>query len=146
MHEMKKSIVSVMCCLFAVFVCAQPYQQTETGIKTTIVGKQMEVEVQWYTPNTLRVLKTPQGKSVTKQSLSVVASPKNPGVKVSAQDGELIVMETSSLKVTIDTRTGIISYAKADGTPLLKEQDNPNPLRLLTTPAGRLIPSIRLLR
>ena len=126
MHEMKKSIVSVMCCLFAVIVCAQPYQQTETGIKTTIVGKQVEVEVQWYTPNTLRVLKTPQGKSVAKQSLSVVASPKNPGVKVSAQDGELIVMETSSLRVTIDTRTGIISYAKADGTPLLKEQDNPN--------------------
>ena len=121
---MKKNIVIVACCLFSAWTWAQDYQQTATGIKATIAGKKTDVEVQWYTPNTLRVFKTPQGKTVEKKSLSVVATPQNPGIKVSGEGYGQVVMKSRTLTVTLDTRTGVISYAKADGTPLLKEQEN----------------------
>lgn len=121
---MKKSIAFVACCLLSALVWAQDYQQTATGIKATIAGKKTDVEVQWYGPNSLRVLKTPQGKAIEKKSLSVVAAPQNPGIKVSEQGEGEVVMKSRSLTVTLNTRTGVISYAKADGTPLLKEQEN----------------------
>lgn len=121
---MKKIIVIVACCLFSAWTWAQDYQQTATGIKATIAGKKTDVEVQWYTPNTLRVFKTPQGKTVEKKSLSVVATPQNPGIKVSGEGDGQVVMKSRTLTVTLDTRTGVISYAKADGSLLLKEQEN----------------------
>ena len=121
---MKKNIVIVACCLFSAWTWAQDYQQTATGIKATIAGKKTDVEVQWYTPNTLRVFKTPQGKTVEKKSLSVVATPQNPGIKVSGEGDGQVVMKSRTLTVTLDTRTGVISYAKADGSLLLKEQEN----------------------
>ena len=117
---MKKSIAFVACCLLSALVWAQDYQQTATGIKATIAGKKTDVEVQWYGPNSLRVLKTPQGKAIEKKSLSVVAAPQNPGIKVSEQGEGEVVMKSRSLTVTLNTRTGVISYAKADGTPLLR--------------------------
>ena len=126
---MKKNIVIVACCLFSAWTWAQDYQQTATGIKATIAGKKTDVEVQWYTPNTLRVFKTPQGKTVEKKSLSVVATPQNPGIKVSGEGDGQVVMKSRTLTVTLDTRTGVISYAKADGSLLLKEQELNNGLK-----------------
>lgn len=121
---MKKSLVFVACCLFSALVWAQDFQQTATGIKTTIAGKKTDVEVQWYTPNSLRILKTPQGKDVEKKSLSVIARPENPGIKVSTQGNGEIIMKSKALTVTLDTRTGVLSYARPDGSLLLKEQEN----------------------
>ena len=121
---MKKFIAIVACCLFSAWTWAQDYQQTATGIKATIAGKKTDVEVQWYTPNTLRIFKTPQGKTVEKKSLSVVATPQNPGIKVNGEGDGQVVMKSRTLTVTLDTRTGVISYAKADGSLLLKEQEN----------------------
>lgn len=121
---MKKSLVFVACCLFSALVWAQDFQQTATGIKTTIAGKKTDVEVQWYTPNSLRILKTPQGKNVEKKSLSVIARPENPGIKVSTQGNGEIIMKSKALTVTLDTRTGVLSYARPDGSLLLKEQEN----------------------
>ncbi len=121
---MRKSILLVTCCLLSAFAWSQTYQQTENGIKTSIAGKQMDVEVQWFNPNSLRVLKTPQGKTVEKKSLSVIALPDKSGVKVSTSDNGEIVMKSAALVVTLDTKTGVLTYAKTDGSLLLKEQEN----------------------
>lgn len=124
MGKMKKSIAVVACCLWAVVAGAQQYRQTAAGIKTTIGSKQMEIEVQWFTPQTLRVLKTPLGKTVDKKSLSVVAQPKNPGFKVAEQPEGTLVMSSAALVVTVDLHTGVLSYARPDGGVLLKELEN----------------------
>lgn len=121
---MKKTLVFVVCCLCSAFVWAQDFQRTAMGIKATIADKKTDVEVQWYTPNSLRILKTPQGKTVEKKSLSVIALPKDPGIKVTTADNESVIMKSKNLTVTLNIRTGVVSYAKSDGSLLLKEQEN----------------------
>ena len=121
---MKKTLVFVACCLCSAFVWAQDFQRTATGIKATVADKKTDVEVQWYTPNSLRILKTPQGKTLEKKSLSVIALPKDPGIKVTTADNESVIMKSKNLTVTLNIRTGVVSYAKSDGSLLLKEQEN----------------------
>ena len=106
------------------FAWSQKYSQTETGIKASISDKQYDVEVQWFNPNSLRVLKTPAGKTVEKNSISVIAKPEKSGIKISTSDNGDIVMKSNSLIVTLNQKNGTMTYAKADGTILLKELEN----------------------
>lgn len=111
-------------CLLTSWTWAQEFQKTSSGIKTAISGKQTDIEIQWFGPNTLRVLKTPQGKSVKKESLSVIAHPKNSGIKITTLGNGCIVMTSQTLTVTLNPQTGIITYAKPNGDTLLIEQEN----------------------
>ena len=121
---MKRSITIMALCLFVSWTWAQEFQKTLSGIKTTISGKQTDVEIQWFGPNSLRVLKTPQGKNVEKKSLSVIAQPINSGIKVTTSGNDHIVMKSLSLTVTLNIQTGIITYSKPNGDTLLSEQEN----------------------
>lgn len=124
---MRKSLLILALCSLPIFVWSQKYQETENGIKTSINDKKIDVEVQWFTPNSLRILKTPLGKTVEKKSLSVIAKPNKSGVKIATSDNSRIVMKSPVLTVTINTENGIITYAKTDGTVLLKENENSKP-------------------
>lgn len=121
---MKKRILFLALCFMPVLAWSQKYIKTETGIKTSIRDKQTDVEVQWFTPNSLRILKTPLGKTVEKKSLSVIAKPIKTGIKIYTSEDCEITMKSNVLTVTINTKNGIITYAKPDGTVLLKEQEN----------------------
>lgn len=124
---MRKSLLILALCSLPIFVWSQKYQETENGIKTCINEKKIDVEVQWFTPNSLRILKTPLGKTVEKKSLSVIAKPNKSGVKIATSDNSKIVMKSPVLTVTLNTENGIITYAKTDGTVLLKENENSKP-------------------
>lgn len=121
---MRRSIIIMALCLLTSWIWAQEFQKTSSGIKTAISGKQTDIEIQWFGPNTLRVLKTPQGKSVKKESLSVIAHPKNSGIKITTPGNGCIVMTSQTLTVTLNPQTGIITYAKPNGDTLLIEQEN----------------------
>ena len=121
---MRRSIIIMALCLLTSWTWAQEFQKTSSGIKTAISGKQTDIEIQWFGPNTLRVLKTPQGKSVKKESLSVIAHPKNSGIKITTLGNGCIVMTSQTLTVTLNPQTGIITYAKPNGDTLLIEQEN----------------------
>ena len=124
---MRKSLLILALCSLPIFVWSQKYQETENGIKTSINDKKIDVEVQWFTPNSLRILKTPLGKTVEKKSLSVIAKPNKSGVKIATSDNSRILMKSPVLTVTLNTENGIITYAKTDGTVLLKENENSKP-------------------
>lgn len=124
---MRKSLLILALCSLPIFAWSQKYQETENGIKTSINDKKIDVEVQWFTPNSLRILKTPLGKTVEKKSLSVIAKPNKSGVKIATSDNSRIVMKSPVLTVTLNTENGIITYAKTDGTVLLKENENSKP-------------------
>ena len=94
---MKRSFTIIALCLLTSWACAQDYQKTASGIKTTVADKQIDIEIQWFTPNTLRILKTNQGKSVEKESLSVIAQPQENNIKVTTPGNGLIVMKSPSL-------------------------------------------------
>ncbi len=121
---MIRSIIIMALCLLTSWTWAQEFQKTTSGIKTTISGKQTDIEIQWFGPNTLRVLKTPQGKSVKKESLSVIAQPQNSGIKITTPGNGCIVMKSQTLTVILNPQTGIITYAKPNGDALLIEQEN----------------------
>lgn len=93
---MRRSIIIMALCLLTSWTWAQEFQKTTSGIKTTISGKQTDIEIQWFGPNTLRVLKTPQGKSVKKESLSVIAQPQNSGIKITTPGNGCIVMKSQN--------------------------------------------------
>lgn len=73
---MRRSIIIMALCLLTSWTWAQEFQKTSSGIKTAISGKQTDIEIQWFGPNTLRVLKTPQGKSVKKKVFPLLPTPK----------------------------------------------------------------------
>ena len=124
---MRKSLLILALCSLPIFVWSQKYQKTENGIKTSINDKNIDVEVQWFTPNSLRILKTPLGKTVEKKSLSVIAKPNKSEVRIATSDNNRIVMKSPVLTVTLNTENGIITYAKTDGSILLKENENSKP-------------------
>lgn len=106
--------------LLAVSVQAQSYQKTGLGIKAKI--NSTDVEVQFFSPSTVRILKSPEGKTFTKESLSVIKKPQ--AVKFSiSQQGDVLTLKSEKLKVGVDLKSGKIAYSSLAGTPLLAEKE-----------------------
>ncbi|MFA6400622.1 MAG: glycoside hydrolase family 31 protein [Salinivirgaceae bacterium] len=87
---------------------AQTYQKTELGIKAVI--NSVEVELQFYSPSTIRVLKHPEGKAFTKQSLSVVQTPGKTEFKINQQNNELS-LKSDKLQVLLNLKSGKVSFS-----------------------------------
>lgn len=99
---------------------AQSYSKTDLGIKTTV--NSTAVEIQFYGPATVRVLKSPVGKTFTKESLSVVKKPETTKLAIS-QKGDVISLKSNKLKVDVDVKSGIITYFTPAGIQLLSEKE-----------------------
>jgi len=97
---------------------AQTVQKTASGAKVRV--NSTWIEVQFYAPSIARIFKWPDGKSVKKESLSVI---KNPG-KVSfsvKETGNSVSLESGELQVTVNVKDGQISFQTPSGKALLKE-------------------------
>jgi alpha-D-xyloside xylohydrolase len=99
---------------------AQSYQKTDLGVKTSIKGTELEMQV--YSPNIIRVLKSPAGRSFTKESLSVIKKPGKTTFSVQ-QQGDVLYLKTNRLTVNLDMKSGDINYYLLSGSLLLKEKD-----------------------
>ncbi|MCL6217546.1 TIM-barrel domain-containing protein [Zunongwangia pacifica] len=95
------------------------YEKTELGIKLSL--KNANIEIQFYTPSMVRVIKTPKNSSFKKESLSVVLKPKKTPFKIEEEKNEL-TLKSERLEIAINTQTGNISYTLPDDSLLLKEQ------------------------
>ena len=105
----------------ALILQAQTYQKTELGIKTKI--NSTDVEIQFYGPSTVRVLKSPEGKTFTKESLSVIKKPQVTKFAIN-QQGDVISLKSDKLKVDVNVKSGIISYSTLAGEQLLSEKES----------------------
>jgi alpha-D-xyloside xylohydrolase len=111
----------LLCCLFAsTQLIAQSYQKTNLGIKTTT--QSMTVEIQFYSPTIVRVLRLPEGVACTKTSLSVIKLPEKTDLKI-ADDGKIVTITSNSIKLSYDLITGKVSYADLKGNALFSEKD-----------------------
>lgn len=106
--------------VFTIGVQAQSYQKTDLGIKTQI--NSTDVEIQFYGSAIVRVLKSPVGKTFTKESLTVVEKPQAVKFTVYKQ-GDVISLKSDKIKVDIDVKSGRISYVSLAGTQLLREKE-----------------------
>ena len=94
----------ILCCLlFAGQLFAQNYQKTALGLKTKL--QSMDVEVQFYSPSIVRVLKSPQGVAFKKESLSVNKKPQQTKFTIQ-QKGDILSLKSEKLKVDVDVKSG----------------------------------------
>ncbi|MBF4473481.1 TIM-barrel domain-containing protein [Flavobacterium sp. HJJ] len=100
---------------------AQNYQKTKQGLKTTVAGNVIELQI--YSPETIRVVKYPTGKDFNKESLSVIAKPQSTPFQITDKESA-IILKTKKIIVTIDTKTGSLTFHTTDGGMLLKEKND----------------------
>ncbi|HEY4787868.1 MAG TPA: TIM-barrel domain-containing protein, partial [Bacteroidales bacterium] len=99
---------------------AQTYQRTESGIKTKINA--IEIEIQFYDPSTVRVTKWPEGKSFTKQSLSVIRTPQQSDLSIK-QQGDEIILKSKKVAVLLNLKEGKVSFETPASVALLNEKE-----------------------
>lgn len=99
---------------------AQGYQKNNLGVSFTTDS--LKVDIQFYSPSIIRVVKSPVGSSFLKESLPVIKSPEKTSFSVS-QKGNVLTLKSQSINVVADTKTGTVSYS-ASGKVLLQEKEN----------------------
>lgn len=96
------------------------YKRIENGIKTTV--ESVDIELQFYTPSILRILKYQEGERPEKKSYSVIKEAEK--VPFTITDGDSVTMLNSDrLVVEINHRTGRISFKDKTGKKLLSEKN-----------------------
>lgn len=103
-------------------VFSQNFEKSVNGIVANIQG--VNVEVQFFTPSTVRVIKSPQGWNYTKKSLSVIAEPQTVNF-TARKSGNSIKIESTQLHIDIDQRSGVVSFFTNNGKKLLLEKSAP---------------------
>jgi alpha-D-xyloside xylohydrolase len=98
---------------------AQQYQKTADGLRLSTDS--LTVQVQFFGPDIVRVLKSPKGHEAEKKSLVVVQAPAPGPLKYAAKNG-LISLRSASTEARVDAKTGQISFFTASGQPLVSEK------------------------
>jgi len=99
---------------------AQTFEKTDLGIKSII--NSAEIEIQFYGPSTVRVLKSPEGKTFTKESLSVIKVPQETAFSIK-QTGDELSLKSKSVQVDLNLKNGTISFSTPTGVSLLSEKE-----------------------
>ncbi|MDD5185461.1 MAG: glycoside hydrolase family 31 protein [Paludibacter sp.] len=99
---------------------AQSYQKTDLVVKTTTQSYQLEV--QYFSPTIVRVLKTPEGVTLEKSSLSVVKTPERTNLEIT-KEGNIVTLSSSSIKTVLDLMTGRVTFFDLKGNQLFTEKD-----------------------
>ena len=116
----KISIIILFTFVLVNSIEAQTYQKTNLGIKSTI--NSVEVEIQFYGPFIVRVLKSPEGEKFTKESLSVIKVPQETALSIK-QSGDELSIKSESIQVILNLKDGKISFLTAAGESLLNEKE-----------------------
>jgi len=98
---------------------AQVYEKTKLGIKTEIDS--LEVEIQFFSPSIVRVLKWPMGTTLSKESLSVIKSPNTIDFTVKLEGDEL-TLTSKQLIVGLNMKNGQTAFRSTSGNILLTEK------------------------
>ncbi|RNI36249.1 DUF5110 domain-containing protein [Hanamia caeni] len=116
----KKSLIVLLLALgFFLNSKAQSYQKNESGIKATLASS--NIEIQFYGPSIVRIIKYPVGHNFSKESLSVIESPQRTAFSVKKK-GDVLNLKSENLNINLDLKSGVLSYFTKSGNPLLKEK------------------------
>lgn len=97
---------------------AQTFEKTPAGVKAK--AGNTDIELQFFNPSAVRVIKSPSGSLFEKSSLSVTATPEKTTLNIRKSGNRLSVC-SSDLCVTIDLKTGALNFKSKDGRKLLQE-------------------------
>ncbi len=99
---------------------AQTYQKTDYGISSNV--NSVNVEIQFYDPSTVRIIKSPEEVKYVKESLSVIDTPHQTSLSIK-QKGDELTLKSSMLQVRLDLKSGKISFSNLKGNILLNEKE-----------------------
>jgi alpha-D-xyloside xylohydrolase len=115
-----------ICIVFSFFLAitisskAQTYQAINNGIKATVDS--IDIEISFYSPSIVRILKSPKGRSFSKESLSVIKKPQKTAFKVK-QQGNVLSLASGKMHVKLNVKSGDITYYTTAGNLLLREKE-----------------------
>jgi alpha-D-xyloside xylohydrolase len=98
----------------------QSYSRTGLGIRsaTDSIG----IEIQFFSPSIVRVLKWPEGSTFNKESLSVIKTPQKTDFAVK-QKGNLLILSSKNIQVSLNLNNGQISFMTSKSGLLLGEKE-----------------------
>lgn len=99
---------------------AQTYKQNAKGVEVTT--QTLLVKVEFYSPEIVRIVKSPIGKAYTKESLSVIKTPQKTAFSV-VKNADEITLKSQKLVVSISLKSGDVSFLNAKGVKLLSEKN-----------------------
>ncbi len=112
-----------MCAFYAAPLFSQAYQRTAHGIKTRV--KQQNVEIAFYAPGIVRVVKYPMECPVfLKKSYAVVKEPEGISPRISDEGSNSVRVEAGDLLVRLNVETGKVSFETRAGKKLFTEKDS----------------------
>lgn len=91
------------------------------GVKTIVGGN--EITMQFYTPATIRITKSPSGTTADEKSLAVIASPADVKTSIVKKNGT-VSLKSDKLTANLNLNNGAVSFFDAKGRPLTKESGN----------------------
>lgn len=113
-------VVFLLLCGFGgVSAMEEQFRKTELGVRAEV--NSMVVEVQFFGPSVVRVVKFPAGASFDKKSLSVVQQPAATTFSVKESGGK-VVLKSERLQVVLNLTDGSLNYLSAKGQKLLAEK------------------------
>jgi alpha-D-xyloside xylohydrolase len=98
---------------------AQTVEKTRLGARVKV--NTTWVEIQFYTPSIVRVIKSLKNQDVKNESLSVIKTPQQTALNLS-QSGSLLSIKSSKVQVMLDVKSGHLTFGTASGSTLLKEK------------------------
>lgn len=118
---MKKIIFTLsLLMILSVLGFSQSYKKTEHGISTQINA--MDIEIQFYGPSIIRIVKSPEGNNFEKESLSVVKSPEKSAFSIKQNNDELL-LKNKSIVIALNLKSGKVTFKNAEGQSLLSEKE-----------------------
>ena len=115
-----KNILWLLFVLVSNMAVGQSVQKTGFGVKAVV--NDVDIEIKFYSPDIIRVIKSPKGTAYKKESLSVIKVPSDAHLTIDQRDASVAV-KSDSLTASLDLQTGKISFADRNGNALLNEKD-----------------------
>lgn len=100
---------------------SQSYQKTDLGVKAKI--NTLDIEIQFYGSSIVRVVKSPDGKSFKKESLSVVKTPEVTAFTIK-QNGNDLTLKNKNIEVVLNLSSGKVLFKDTKGQILFSEKEN----------------------
>ena len=119
-----KRLKALVIATFALLSTASYADNDTNGKQMKIKADDKDICVAFFSPDIVRVTKTPEGSSAKDKKSEVVTMVPKDDFNVDIQSGtSSIRMKSKDLVVTVDRRTGLVSFASTSGKQLLKEKD-----------------------
>jgi alpha-D-xyloside xylohydrolase len=100
---------------------AQNWQKTNSGAIVEL--NEAQIEIRFFSPEIVQVKKWPNGKTFTKESLSVTKKPQAVQLKISQKGNELI-LKSDGMVAIMNLKNGRVSFQNLKGKQLLTEKES----------------------